>query len=56
MRWVGHRLHADAELEIDPHLTVEEADGIAHDAEHQLIHHVPKLAQVRVHWSVSRNR
>ena len=26
------------------------------DAEHELIHEVPKLAQVRVHCSVSRNR
>ena len=56
MRWIGHRLHADAELEIDSGATLEAAHRIAQDAEHELIHEVPKLAQVRVHCSVSRNR
>ena len=56
MRWIGHRLHADAELEIDSGATLEAAHSIARDAEHELIHEVPKLAQVRVHCSVSRNR
>ncbi len=56
MRWIGHRLHADAELEIDSGATLEAAHSIAREAEHELIHEVPKLAQVRVHCSVSRNR
>jgi hypothetical protein len=25
MRWIGHRLHADAELDIDPDLTLAQA-------------------------------
>ncbi len=54
MRWIGHRLHADAEVEISTGTTLERAISIAHDAEHQLIHEVPKLAQVRVHCSVGR--
>jgi cation diffusion facilitator family transporter len=53
MRWIGHRLHADAELEIDKGATIEEADGIAHDAEHRLLHDVPKLAEARVHCRVA---
>jgi cation diffusion facilitator family transporter len=56
MRWIGHRLHADAELEIGPGTTLDDAHRIAHDAEHALLHEVPKLAQVRVHCCVSRNR
>jgi divalent metal cation (Fe/Co/Zn/Cd) transporter len=51
MRWIGHRLHADAELEIDPGASLEEADSIAHDAEHRLFDVVPKLAQARVSCS-----
>ena len=51
MRWIGHRLHADAAIEIDPSATLEEADSIAHDAEHTLFHVVPKLAQARVSCS-----
>ncbi len=55
MRWIGHRLHADAELEIDPGATLEARTSIAHDAEHELIDRVPKLSQARVHCSVSLN-
>ena len=49
MRWIGHRLHADAELDIDPALSLVEAHRIAHDAEHDLIHAVPKLATAMIH-------
>ncbi len=49
MRWIGHRLHADAELDIDPTTSLEDAHGIAHDAEHQLTHAVPKLDSALVH-------
>ena len=49
MRWIGHRLHADAELDIDPHLSLVEAHHIAHDAEHDLIHAVPKLTTAVIH-------
>ena len=34
MRWIGHRLHADAELDIDPATTLTDAHRIAHEAEH----------------------
>ena len=56
MRWIGHRLHADAEVDIEPGATIEAARSIAHKAEHELLHEVPKLAQVRVHCCVRRNR
>ncbi len=56
MRWIGHRLHAEADLEVDPDTTLEEADGIAHEVEHLMLHDVPKLAQARVHCCVSRSR
>jgi len=49
MRWIGHRLHADAELDTDPQVTITEAHKIAHHAEHQLTHAVPKLATALVH-------
>jgi cation diffusion facilitator family transporter len=49
MRWIGHRLHADAELDIDPNTSLEDAHRIAHDAEHQLTHAVPKLSSALVH-------
>ncbi len=49
MRWIGHRLHADAELDIDPDTSLEAAHRIAHDAEHQLTHAVPRLNSALVH-------
>lgn len=49
MRWIGHRLHAEAELDIDPTTSVADAHRIAHEAEHTLTHAVPKLSSALVH-------
>ncbi|BBY04233.1 cation diffusion facilitator family transporter [Mycobacterium seoulense] len=49
MRWIGHQLHADAELDIDPGTSLEDAHRIAHDAEHELTHAVPRLNGALVH-------
>jgi len=49
MRWIGHRLHADAELDIDPGTSLDAAHRIAHDAEHELTHAIPKLDTALIH-------
>lgn len=49
IRWIGHRLHADAELDVDPSTDLADAHRIAHDAEHELIHAVPKLSTALIH-------
>lgn len=49
MRWIGHRLHAEAELDIDPATSITDAHRIAHEAEHALSHAVPKLSSALVH-------
>jgi cation diffusion facilitator family transporter len=49
MRWIGHHLHAEAELDVDPTLSLSLAHRIAHDAEHDLTHAVPKLATALIH-------
>ncbi len=49
MRWVGHRLEADAELDIDPGLSLSDAHDVAHNAEHELAHVIPRLGSVVVH-------
>jgi cation diffusion facilitator family transporter len=49
LRWIGHRLHADAELDIDPTLSLAAAHRIAHDSEHDLMHALPKLATAMIH-------
>lgn len=49
MRWIGHEIHADADLDIDSHTSLAEAHQLAHTAEHQLIDAVPKLTSAVVH-------
>ena len=49
MRWIGHLLHADAELDVDSATSLADAHRIAHDAEHELIHSVPKLSSALIH-------
>src|ERR1700753_2408129 len=49
LRWIGHRLHADAELDVDPTLTLAAAHRVAHDCEHERTHALPKLATAMIH-------
>jgi cation diffusion facilitator family transporter len=49
MRWVGHQLEADTELDVDPALSLADAHAVAHSAEHELAHAFPKLGSVVVH-------
>jgi cation diffusion facilitator family transporter len=49
LRWIGHRLHAEAELDVDPTLSLAAAHRIAHDSEHDLTHALPKLATAMIH-------
>jgi cation diffusion facilitator family transporter len=56
MRWIGHRLHADAELDIDPATSLTDAHRIAHEAEHTLTHAVPKLSSALIHAYPANHR
>jgi len=49
MRWVGHRLDADIELDVDPTLSLRQAHQLAHLAENSLAHAIPKLDHAVVH-------
>jgi cation diffusion facilitator family transporter len=49
MRWIGHRLHAEAELDVDPATSLSDAHRIAHATEHELIHRVPRLSSALIH-------
>ena len=49
MRWVGHCLTAEAELDVDHDLTLSQAHTIAHDAEHRLLHALPHLSRALIH-------
>ncbi|WP_182874385.1 cation diffusion facilitator family transporter [Microbispora sp. H10670] len=49
LRWIGHRLRAECEVIVDAGATVVEAHRIAVEAEHNLIHAVPRLTAAIVH-------
>lgn len=49
LRWIGHRLHAEADIVLDANLSLLAAHGIAADAAHQLTHAVPRLTTATVH-------
>ncbi|UYQ62858.1 cation diffusion facilitator family transporter [Streptomyces peucetius] len=49
MRWIGHALRAEADIVVDPQLTVVQAHSLAVAAEHALIHAVPRLTAATVH-------
>ncbi|MBB4751953.1 cation diffusion facilitator family transporter [Actinoplanes lobatus] len=49
LRWIGHRLHAEAAIVVSAELSLLAAHEIAADAEHQLTHDVPRLTAATVH-------
>ena len=49
VRWIGHTLHAEADIVVDMDLTVAAGHAIAEDARHALLHHVPRLTDANIH-------
>jgi cation diffusion facilitator family transporter len=49
MRWIGHQIHAEADLDIDGRASLVDAHRLAHDAEHRLTHDVPRLRSAAIH-------
>src|SRR5262249_1233348 len=49
MRGIGHRLHAETDLMVADDLTLVQAHAIAVEAEHRLLHAVPRLTAATVH-------
>ena len=50
LRWIGHVLRAEAEVVVAADLTLVEAHAIAEEAQHRLLHDVPKLTAALVHY------
>jgi cation diffusion facilitator family transporter len=49
VRWIGHRLHAEANIAVKSTLTVEEGHAIATEVRHQLLHHLKYLSNATIH-------
>ncbi|UCF27309.1 MAG: cation transporter [Chloroflexota bacterium] len=54
MRWVGHCLHAEVYISVDPDLKTSQSHQIAEQVRHALFHEFPDLTDINVHvdpWS-----
>ena len=49
VRWIGHRLEAEATIVSAATLTLNDAHVIAENAHHQLLHDVPRLSYALIH-------
>ena len=49
LRWIGHQLHAETSIAVDPSLDLRSAHEIAHRAQDRLRRDVPKLTEATVH-------
>ncbi|MEC4020187.1 cation diffusion facilitator family transporter [Streptomyces sp. H27-D2] len=49
LRWIGHRLRAEVAVVVDGESSVREAHQVAVEAEHALLHAVPRLTAALVH-------
>jgi len=51
IRWIGHTLRAEADIDVDPALNLTAAHDIAHHAEAHLLTDVSRLTAATVHTS-----
>lgn len=49
LRWLGHNLHAEATILVDPELTTIESHAVAERVRHSLYHEIDRLSEVLVH-------
>jgi cation diffusion facilitator family transporter len=49
VRWMGHRMHAELSVSVDPELNVSQGHHIAMDIQHQLLHKLIYLASASIH-------
>jgi cation diffusion facilitator family transporter len=49
LRWIGHLLRAECDIQVDPASTAVAAHNVAVAAEHTLIHAIPRLTAAAVH-------
>ena len=49
VRWLGHHLHAEVNIAVNPESSIEEGHEIAREARHQLLHNVRYLSNAVIH-------
>jgi cation diffusion facilitator family transporter len=53
IRWIGHELHAEIAIVADAALSLADAHAISEDAEHVLLHELPRLTGATIHVNPS---
>ena len=48
-RWIGHRLYAEINIAVKSNATVAQGHDIAKEVRHELLHHLPHLADAIIH-------
>ncbi len=48
-RWIGHKLHVEMNIAVEPSLSVEAGHDIANEVQHELFHHLNYLSLAVVH-------
>lgn len=48
-RWIGHRLHAEINIALNPNITIEEGHTIAMKVRHELFHNINYLSNAVIH-------
>lgn len=51
LRWIGHTLHAEADITVPADLSLGQAHDVMHHAEAHLLHDLPRLTSATVHAS-----
>jgi divalent metal cation (Fe/Co/Zn/Cd) transporter len=49
LRWLGHRLHAELSIAVDPKMSVRHGHDVAVGVRHRLLHQVPFLSGIAIH-------
>jgi cation diffusion facilitator family transporter len=49
VRWIGHRMHAELNIAVDPELSVRQGHDIAVSVQHELLHHLDYLSSATIH-------
>ena len=49
VRWIGHRMHAEASVTVPAGQSVEQGHAVAVEVRHQLLHHLQYLSDATVH-------
>src|SRR5207253_11455130 len=49
VRWLGHRMHAEANITVNSELSIERGHEIATEARHQVLHRLNYLSNATIH-------